>query len=476
MLLGGALLLALLGCPPDAPTPPSSGAPLLGEGEDGQPAEDLRFTRLTIELEGRTSTLERTARGWWLMTPVRAPADPVAVDELLEVLGRGALREVIAESPDAATLSALGLAPPRLRVVAEAEGGARRVLEGGSERPFDGSIPLRRAQAPSVYAGGGHLRRVLEREAYDLRSKRLFPFAPEAVTQVEIRPAGGQAWSLVRTAEGWQQQLPPTFEAAPSRVQELVRRLLSLRARRFEPDTPQSPAGVGLRTPAFVVRLGDAGAPPVEIEVSDEAPGRSRTVWVRWKVEGADPTLAEVDARLLELIGTDPQTLRSRRLLRFEADRVARLELEYADLGPITLLRGGGGEAADAGASVQWTLTSGELRRPISSLSVSAFLWSASQLRAHAPRDPVREPLVPPPEGLRSVRLLDVQGGLLGHLELGDADPGQPDRTHVLGGAQPAWATSAAVRVLREAGAPAAFGLGQDSAGAPGDTSPKKDP
>lgn len=469
-----ALLVSMTGCP-DAPDPAPEATPLLPITADATAAEGLHFTRLSLEVEGRTTVLERRGSAWWMTSPVHFPADPVAVDELVAVLRRGALRTRIAEAPDAQMLRTLGLDPPRLRLVAEVEGGPTQVLEAGEEQPFDGSIAVRRGGESGVFSASGHLRRVLERDAHALRAKRLFPFRPEDVVRLSVA-SGSTAWKLERGAEGWRQTLPPEFEADPERILHLLRRLVGLQARSFSPDDAAGREAHGLKAPAWVLELEAKGKAPIRVEVSSLPPGPDRTVWVRWQVPEAEPTLARVDGRLLELAAIDPATLRATRLLRFDADAVTRVELTFGDGAEVLLVRPTDGGADGGPGARDWSVTVGETHATVSPHRVASLLWQVAQLRATAPRDPKVDARVPPEAGLASLRLLDGAGTVLGSLRFGRADVSEERGVAVETGEVHAFTSGEAVAALRQATRPESWGVGQREDGGQGATSPKKMP
>src|SRR5690606_37883985 len=98
----------------------------------------------------------------------------------------------------------------------------------------------------------------------------------------------------------------------------------------------------------------------------------------------------------LELAGTAPSSLRTTRLLRFDADAVARVELGYGDGSRIRLERSEAPGGSDAPTAPIWSAIVGETHASVSAHRIAALLWSVSQLRAQGPRDPVTDPLAPP--------------------------------------------------------------------------------
>src|SRR5690606_40873670 len=133
-------------------------------------------------------------------------------------------------------------------------------------------------------------------------------------------------------------------------------------------------------------------------------------------------------ARRQELAATPLQSLRSTRLLRFEADAVARVELIDADGGRLVLERAPAEETEGTPPPPAWSVLRGGARTGVSVHRVASLLWNVAQLRAISPRDPRADPLRPAEEGLVGLRLLDPAGILPGQLAFGRPDPGEVPR------------------------------------------------
>src|SRR5207237_852544 len=128
---------------------------------------------------------------WRLIAPVDAPADKVAVDQLVSELQQAKFKHLIEEAPDPAALARYGLEPPQFVITAEAllgDGQRRTVkLEGGIENTFDGTVYLRRDGSPQVWSAEGGVRWSLQKSAYDLREKTIVEVDEAACTGLEVK-------------------------------------------------------------------------------------------------------------------------------------------------------------------------------------------------------------------------------------------------------------------------------------------------
>ncbi|HEU4381853.1 MAG TPA: DUF4340 domain-containing protein [Anaeromyxobacteraceae bacterium] len=379
--------------------------------------------------------LERAGGGWRVTAPVKAPADPVAADALLDSLLGLRRRQRVAE-PDAG-LGAFGLDPPRMRLWLELEGGETRELEVGEESSFDGSLFVRAAGGPVVSVGPG-TRYALEKGLLDLREKQLFAVEEKDLTRLEVkRPK--LALALVREGGEWWLAAPIAERADDSAVGRLVSALRSLRAARFD-DAPGPDAGYGLdrprwtvtaRGPGETVRTLEVGAAPKAkgAAVKEAETAAAAELWAR--VSGS-PSLAALPAGAARDLDLDLWALRDKALLRFEPDAVAVVRVER---GGEALEARRAAPAPDGGLSREWALAAPKAG-PAAAWKVSGLLYSLQSLKAARFADErgmrLAEHGLSPPAAV--VTLLGPGGETLGRLEVGKP---AGEETFVRGSASP---------------------------------------
>ena len=90
-----------------------------------------RISRVLLERSaGPVIQLERDGDGWWMRSPLEAPADAEAVERLLDILSARVERVLPA---DAAAAGRLGLEPPRIRLTLDG-----LTLDIGDSDPING--------------------------------------------------------------------------------------------------------------------------------------------------------------------------------------------------------------------------------------------------------------------------------------------------------------------------------------------------
>jgi hypothetical protein len=213
----------------------------------------------TIEL--RRGKGARTKPGAWkIVAPVKADADPSAVDSVLRALQNARVQKFVQESPK--DVAAFGLSQPRLTVTVEwRKKNERRthtdtLLVGG---PFEGD---------QYYARLGGDQPVLalkntdvtgfDKPLADLRDKRLVRFDTSRLTRIVVRK-GDKTTTLVKKDKDW--VLQPGGKATESaRVSDLLWAIEDLRAEQFVEERAKDLAKYGLNKPTLEVTLAEGRA------------------------------------------------------------------------------------------------------------------------------------------------------------------------------------------------------------------------
>ncbi len=213
--------------------------------------------------------LVRAPDGGWRIQPDHGPADPAAVEDLVNALDQ-------AESDRTADLApaAAGLAPPRVTVSIEDARGVSEVRLGNPDASGSG-VFLQVGEGGAVRVGPRRLLELAERPASALRDRRPAP-APHAVADAGVEPTrspmaldfahfdvralrriGPRGTLEARSPDGetWTSQPP----ADPRAIARLVRALGNLRAAEWLPQPP-------------------AGRPDLVLEVSVQPPGEPAAV------------------------------------------------------------------------------------------------------------------------------------------------------------------------------------------------------
>ncbi len=388
----------------------------------------FRYVALTVTVGQVRTTLERRAEGWWLTSPVVAPASKTAIESVVSHLEDTKLVATLEEAPDAATLAKYGLDGPAFSVVATAEIGreTRTVrLFGGVENSFDGTVYVRRGDDPTVYSTPGEVRAALARTPDDLRERRVFTVREVDVVRITTRtPDGGSV--IERDAQGvWTIAAP--FRA-PADLQAVVERIGtagSEKARAFPSDGVEVRRALGFDAPAVDTTLDLADETTVRLRVCRVSTDGGDT-WFGLREDEDGAQLAALGPGIAAY-GQDAAELVDRKPLRFDAAAVMRVVLRVGT-GPELVLE------RETSAPAEWRVVVPRRAKAKGSVVVGALNKLASlralKLGEAHPADWGRFGLVSPS---RSVSLFGAGGQSLGQLTLGAPVADQPGLFYLRG-------------------------------------------
>jgi hypothetical protein len=388
-------------------------------------ADAPRFTRIRVDAQGQSTTLEREEGGWRVVSPVEARADTIAAEGLVSHLQNARFKTVVEESPTPEDLKRYGLMPPQFTVTARAElpqGGEQTVtLLGGVENTFDGSVYMRRDGDPRVYAAEGGVRYALQKGTSELRDKEVLTFEEPKLAALEVK-GPGHRYRLERDAAGsWHLTEPRRMEADSATIKSMLSELKKVRAQAFPADTPEERRRLGLQTPRLEAVFTPKEGERVRLRLSQHTEeGTARTFVL--KEEAGTSLLTEVSDRVLGELEKSPEQLRDRSVLHFKTDEVAELVFSPGGGAPPLVVKRV--RAADAGVSEEWQVAAPR-SGPARKYKVSSLLWSLKGLKASAvgEENPKTWDRYGVSEGGRSVALHGADGKLLARLWLGKEVP-----------------------------------------------------
>ncbi len=422
---------------------------LISADADGK-ATELEFTRVTLEAQGGSTTLERSEDGTWrIVAPVKAKADAFQVDNVLSQLTGGKIKTVVDEAPAAADLQRYGLSPPSFVVRAEGRAkqtGSRidpdapkvtRVIKGGGENTFDGSVYVQRDDDPRVVSVQGGVRWALDKSTYDLRHKDVLEVANDARSLTVKAPT--HAYTLTREGEDkdakW--RLAPAKGAAMLADKQAVEQFLvamkGYKAVAFLEDSAAERARVGLDKPLVTVDVQPAKGGPFRLALAElKESDKTRTFLLR--TEGEETTLAELEPGAVFALDKDPQQLRDKTVLVFDRAKVAKVVFKRQGEKDIVVQRSAGSDvgAGSTASSEEWTVLAPE-EGPGKKFKLSSILWSLGSLKATAFLEEAPKQKSPLGEIFRQVLLYDAQGKELAVLTVGAEVPGKEGTRYARG-------------------------------------------
>jgi len=393
--------------------------PGAAKGPDGGAGPAPEVATLVVKAKGDVTALEKKDGAWRITDPVRAPADPVAVDQVITALTTGKFKDLIEENPTDADLAKYGLAKPAWEVTAYAYLPVKRevTLQGGVENTFDGSIYVRRGGEKSIHSMEGGTRWSLEKSTFELRAKDVFSFDEAKLDRIELKSAKN-AWTVERDpAKAWR-LVKPTAEAADTAtVQGIFTALKNERALAFPKEA------IGNQAPVLEAGLG-AGSELTRLRLFKQ----DKLLAVI--DHGGESLVAEAPEAVLTALDKSVQELRDKTVVAFKREDVARVTLAKKGAPAVTVERvevDGGPEdwkvsAPEAGPAKKWKL--------------SSVLWNLSTLKAaelgveHPKSWGGAYGLEP---GERTVEIFDAAGKSLARLAVGKPVEGKPNLLFVRG-------------------------------------------
>ncbi len=259
-----------------------------------------------------TTTIERDGKDWKITAPIQARAEDLSVNALVDkIAGLKRLRAI-----DGVTdLSEYGLTKPRIAITVTLASGGTDELDVGDDNPYDNTLFVKTAGGVSVCEGA--LKYPLDKDLFDLRDKRVFPFEDDAVSQLDV--VGPKfSYSLARkSASDWSILAPIQEKADAQKAEQLSSSLRNLRATRFasEQASTDDLEHFGLNHPTYTanVTLGKDSAQKT-LAIADVKEGGVEHVYVK---SPTDAWIAEVPTSIVKDLDVTTMDLRDKTVLAF---------------------------------------------------------------------------------------------------------------------------------------------------------------
>ena len=166
------------------------------------------------------------------------------------------------------------------------------------------------------------------KQVNDLRDKTLLAFNNADIQKIELLSQDESIVLERETEEDWLITQPEDFAADGAEVRQLLSNAGLLTVQQFVNDTPQDLEQYGLASPTLTIRLWEKEQEvPYELLLGNPDP---QNTGMYAKV-GDQNSVVLVKTEALEQLHKTVFALRDKKILAFECDKVAKLELHYAD-------------------------------------------------------------------------------------------------------------------------------------------------
>lgn len=283
-------------------------------------AKDI--TRITIDCEGKRTVCERDDdEKWWVIEPVRYPADMRAIDRMTIGLEFAMVRM----ETDIGEAEA-GLDSPRARCEFEAAG-KRYSFCIGREAAYGNEVYVRITGRKKIV-----LLEASFAEAFlsaEMRDRKVMDFRPVDVTELAVE-SGGQTILLKYEDELWRMHSPLACKADGTNVSFYLSDLYDFQVERFVKDDETDFAKYG------------ADSPYVKISIKEKESDKSRVLIIgnmlsdgegmRYAFREGEPYVFAVkDETVQNMIRKDVTFFRSKRPFEFDTASVVRVEIRAGE-------------------------------------------------------------------------------------------------------------------------------------------------
>jgi hypothetical protein len=159
----------------------------------------------------------------WEMTSPKLAVDASAVSAITSAAASVDSERVV--DPNVSDLKAYGLAPAAIEVSLATKNGKTSRLLIGDNTPAGSAVYAKLDGDPRLFTMATYSKTAFDKEAKDLRDKRLLPFTQDKLSRIEIT-AQKQTYEFVKKGESeWQIVKPKAMRADSTQTDDLVRQL-----------------------------------------------------------------------------------------------------------------------------------------------------------------------------------------------------------------------------------------------------------
>ena len=332
--------------------------------------EDLRGIDVTVKDRERYG-LVKEKDVWVIRMPVQARGDQQAMEKVVAAL-LTAQREREVGDQAGEELQAFGLLSPRAEIVVKGNNNKEETVLIGDQNPGQTGLFAVRKGDTRVFLFSLTAWDTIDTDVYTLRDKRILPFEPDTVKEIEVR-YGETKLRVEKQAKEWRMTLPLTAKADQGAITGLLDELNDARVTRFVAEAPRDLGAYGLLTPRAEVQFEDAqGKKGIRF-------GAMQKTGVYAQLAGGK-TIFEVDKALFALVPTTVVDWRDKEIIAFDNGQVHKWAVHYR----------GKELAAQRKEPDGWEVISPQ-RLAADSNKVINFLWEIQGIKAVA--------FVPPSKG-----------------------------------------------------------------------------
>jgi len=346
------------------------------KAREGKPAADAppkilalgadTIQRIEIRRRGEDPiTLQLKGSQWEMTSPKPFAVDSTAVSAITSAAASVDSERVV--DPNLSDPKAYGLAPAAIEVDFGTKDGKTSKLLIGDTTPAGSAVYAKLDGDPRLFTMAMYSKSAFDKEAKDLRDKRLLPFTQDKLSRIEIT-AQKQTYEFVKKGESeWQIVKPKAMRADSTQTDELVQQLKNAQMDLSGvQDDKKNAAAFSSASPLAIAKVTDQdGTKTLEIrKVKDDYYAKSSAV----------PGIYKVGSDLGSALDKNVDDFRNKKLFDFGYDDPNKVELH--DSGKAYFLTKGGQDWWSADSKKMDSSTVQALIDKIRELSATKFVDS----------------------------------------------------------------------------------------------------
>jgi hypothetical protein len=288
--------------------------------------------KIEIENQGKKCILERDKGEWRLTNPVKAEADSLKVDPLVDKLSGLEAVEYVNQTPKQDDLESMyGLGKPHLIVKIEFSDKKKpaRVLHIGKARGGKGGYFAQQADSmdkPSpVFAVSAEIHNELTRDTLSYRPLKLWQMPPEEIASLRIHKEGQKEYTLAPAGAGWKISGPFEANAQADAVRKMTTELGAPQIESYKAHEAKDLAAYGLDKPAVTVTVKAKDGKEHTLLIG--GPNAKDTA-SRFAKRANEPAIFQVGDALVRAADRGPLDLLDTSLWNLAPDRVERMRVQ----------------------------------------------------------------------------------------------------------------------------------------------------
>ncbi len=298
-----------------------------------------KITSIAIRNAGGTIEMRKQENDAWTMEqPVKDRVSTLAVSGLFTAAEDLNFDAVIGEEKpvDKEQLKEFGLANSETSVRFGGDGKPVELLFG-KDAAVEGKIYVKLADEKKVFVISADLKRQITKKAEEFRERRLTDLSNAQVGKVAIKSAAGEI-ELEKKNDHWTMAKPLKARGDDAKIGDIISQATTAHIESFVADSANL-AAYGLQEPRGTISIfSEGGDKPVVLQIGAHLKDDAEKIYAKLSTRDSVVVLPKA---IETLLGTKPNDLRDRSLLRVEADIVDRINIEGAGAGKIVLARKG---------------------------------------------------------------------------------------------------------------------------------------